>query len=78
MHKIQFMKIQILENTEIGLKETENIYQNIRVQKSRNYILVEINNGYGACKSCSCKGWIPNYPKNDYCKNCGHHWTQHS
>ena len=35
------------------------------------------DNGYGACKSCKCTGWIPNNPKNDYCKNCGHHWEQH-
>lgn len=34
-------------------------------------------NGYGRCRSCGCKGWKPNYPKNDYCKDCGHHWSQH-
>lgn len=33
--------------------------------------------GYGKCKSCGCKGWRPNYPKNDYCKDCGHHWSRH-
>ncbi|MBP9923541.1 MAG: hypothetical protein KBF92_06900 [Bacteroidia bacterium] len=33
--------------------------------------------GYGKCKSCGCRGWKPNYPKNDYCKDCGHHWLQH-
>lgn len=37
----------------------------------------EIVLGYGKCKSCGCKGWRPNYPKNDYCKDCGHHWTRH-
>ena len=42
-----------------------------------NDISVEIKNGYGSCKSCSCRGYIPNDPKNDYCKNCGHHWERH-
>jgi len=53
----------------------------IKVPKMQNLInneLKDISNGYGSCKSCSCRGWIPNYPKNDYCKNCGHHWVQHS
>jgi hypothetical protein len=40
-------------------------------------LLTEIKNGYGNCKSCNCKGYIPNYPKDDYCKNCGHHWERH-
>jgi hypothetical protein len=33
--------------------------------------------GYGACKSCSCKGFVSNYPPNDKCKECKHHYTQH-
>jgi hypothetical protein len=33
--------------------------------------------GYGACRACGCKGWVPNQPKNDYCKNCNHHWEMH-
>lgn len=38
-----------------------------------------VTDGYGACfiKYCTCKGWKPNNPKNNYCKNCGHHWSQH-
>lgn len=33
--------------------------------------------GYGSCRACDCKGWIPNQPKNNYCKNCGHHYDRH-
>ena len=39
----------------------------------------KIKSGYGSCfiKYCTCTGWRPNNPKNDFCKNCGHHWSQH-
>jgi hypothetical protein len=33
--------------------------------------------GSGRCKSCGCKGYRPNNPKNDYCKDCGHSWYMH-
>jgi len=33
--------------------------------------------GSGRCKSCGCKGYRPNDPKNDYCKDCGHSWYMH-
>jgi hypothetical protein len=33
--------------------------------------------GTGRCKACHCRGYRPNYPKNDYCKDCGHSWYMH-
>lgn len=33
--------------------------------------------GSGACKACGCRGYRPNSPKNDYCKDCGHSWYMH-
>jgi hypothetical protein len=33
--------------------------------------------GSGRCKACACRGYRPNYPKNDYCKDCGHSWYMH-
>jgi hypothetical protein len=33
--------------------------------------------GSGRCKACGCKGYRPNYPKNDYCRDCGHSWYMH-
>jgi hypothetical protein len=33
--------------------------------------------GSGRCKACGCKGYRPNSPKNDYCKDCGHSWHMH-
>ena len=51
----------------------------ILVVKKQKFRLITIDpkDGYGACKSCKCTGWMPNNPKNDYCKSCGHHWEQH-
>lgn len=34
--------------------------------------------GSGRCKACGCKGYRPNNPKNDYCKDCGHSWYMHA
>ena len=33
--------------------------------------------GYGRCKSCDCSGYRPNDPKNNFCRDCGHHFDQH-
>lgn len=33
--------------------------------------------GSGRCKACACRGYRPNNPKNDYCKDCGHSWYMH-
>lgn len=33
--------------------------------------------GTGRCKACGCRGYRPNSPKNDYCKDCGHSWYMH-
>lgn len=33
--------------------------------------------GSGRCKACGCRGYRPNSPKNDYCKDCGHSWYMH-
>ncbi len=33
--------------------------------------------GSGPCKACDCRGYIPNKPPNDYCKNCQHSWYMH-
>jgi hypothetical protein len=33
--------------------------------------------GSGHCKACGCRGYRPNSPKNDYCKDCGHSWYMH-
>lgn len=33
--------------------------------------------GSGRCKACGCKGYRPNNPKNDYCRDCGHSWYMH-
>jgi hypothetical protein len=33
--------------------------------------------GSGRCKACGCRGYRPNYPKNDYCMDCGHSWYMH-
>jgi hypothetical protein len=33
--------------------------------------------GSGRCKACSCRGYRPNNPKNDYCHDCGHSWYMH-
>ena len=33
--------------------------------------------GEGGCRACSCKGFVPNNPKNNYCKNCEHHYDRH-
>ncbi len=33
--------------------------------------------GYGACNACDCRGYRPNDPKNDYCRDCGHSWWNH-
>ncbi|MEA2569235.1 MAG: hypothetical protein QOI24_1236 [Acidobacteriota bacterium] len=33
--------------------------------------------GSGRCKACGCRGYRPNIPKNDYCKDCGHSWHMH-
>lgn len=37
---------------------------------------VEANSG--GCRSCNCRGYIPNRPPNDWCSNCGHHWNNHA
>jgi hypothetical protein len=34
--------------------------------------------GSGGCKACGCRGYRQNYPKNDYCKDCGHSWYMHA
>lgn len=73
MEKLIDRKVILEElNSEEGNTLTNTIVQNKIKNDSK-----EIDNGYGACKSCSCKGWIPNNPKNDYCKNCDHHWERH-
>jgi len=33
--------------------------------------------GSGHCKACGCRGYRPNTPKNDYCRDCGHSWYLH-
>lgn len=33
--------------------------------------------GSGRCKACGCRGYRPNHPKNDYCRDCGHSWYMH-
>lgn len=33
--------------------------------------------GSGRCRACSCPGYRPNSPKNDYCHDCGHSWYMH-
>ena len=30
--------------------------------------------GYGACYSCACKGYVGNY---NVCQNCGHNYQTH-
>jgi hypothetical protein len=67
------------QDTTISLIETDvvSFLSEIEQRKIQN-ISETIKSGYGACRSCDCKGWKPNYPKNDYCKNCGHHWERHS
>lgn len=40
--------------------------------------VMPIKNGYGWCRSCGCKGYRPNQPKNEYCKDCGHHYSRHA
>jgi hypothetical protein len=32
--------------------------------------------GWGACKSCGCKGYTKSSTR-DMCGTCGHHWKQH-
>jgi len=31
--------------------------------------------GHGACRACSCRGYIPN---DGNCGNCGHHHSMHA
>ena len=33
--------------------------------------------GSGRCKACGCRGYRPNNPKDDYCRDCGHSWYMH-
>jgi hydrogenase maturation factor HypF (carbamoyltransferase family) len=58
-------------------KQFKDIVIHHQTKSTSEELKSKINNGYGACKSCNCRGWQPNNPKNNYCKNCGHHWTQH-
>lgn len=32
--------------------------------------------GWGACRSCECRGYIKS-GDGSTCKNCGHHFSQH-
>lgn len=68
-------------NQELKIDEFPDLAEGIeQLDKQILRFSISINlpkDGYGACKSCSCKGWKPNNPKNDYCRECGHHWTQH-
>ncbi len=62
--------VELLDRKKIRKREIQGIAKHIN-------LVIMPKNGYGSCKSCNCKGWVPNHPKNDYCKNCGHHWSQH-
>ncbi len=33
--------------------------------------------GYGRCRACTCTGYVPNDPKNNFCKTCEHNFDQH-
>jgi hypothetical protein len=59
---------------------TLDFMREVEESKKQNFfndITTEIKNGYGPCHSCGCQGYVPNYPTNDYCKNCKHHWERH-
>ncbi len=72
------MRIEFDNNSLTSVQdENENFIVIIPDKNDFGKIVYKPENGYGACKSCKCTGWIPNNPKNDYCKNCGHHWEQH-
>lgn len=73
------MKKQFEEISFVGQAQEERPLTVFKEQIDFNEHLEEIKSGYGACfvKYCTCTGWKPNNPKNDYCKNCGHHWSQH-
>lgn len=62
--------LEIIQEEKNGLPVTE---KQINIDNGS----IVIKNGFGSCKACQCMGYKANDPKNDYCRSCGHHWTQH-
>jgi|GEM_PF-4670569 len=51
-------------------EEGENTLVLSPMENGFDTISIDPKDGYRFCK---CPGWMPNNPKNDYFKNCGHH-----
>jgi hypothetical protein len=80
--KIQLNAISQTDVIEIDDNSTKQHTNQSRFGIKGNFILLNTLQktpivGYGSCRACGCKGWIPNQPKNDYCKNCQHNWEMH-
>ncbi len=63
--------------TEAGVGSMPKLHQSTR-NRIRLLEVKGVQNGWGRCKSCDCRGFRSNSPPNDKCKDCGHHWTQHT
>lgn len=37
----------------------------------------DIQNGYGSCRSCDCRGYISKHDGSHTCKVCHHHYDRH-
>lgn len=79
--KNRFSAISQTGLIEVEVNSIEQYASQSRLVIKGNSILHSLESiplaGYGSCRACDCKGWIPNDPKNNYCKNCGHHYDRH-
>ena len=77
------MKTNNYDNSEIEVLEpkmatgTPKSYHTRFVNKKFSALHESIIVGYGACRSCDCRGYISKNNGSHTCKECDHHKDQH-